>query len=63
VGALDARALFYLQSRGLPEEDARLLLIQAFGEAILESMPLLKAASKELPDKLRQFMQQGAVNN
>lgn len=35
VGTLDERALFYLQSRGLPEPEARALLVQAFlGEAV-----------------------------
>ena len=30
VGQLDANALFYLRSRGLPEEDAKRLLTSAF---------------------------------
>ena len=30
VGALDEEALFYMRSRGLPEADARALLMQAF---------------------------------
>lgn len=35
VGTLDESALFYLQSRGLPEPEARALLVQAFlGEVI-----------------------------
>ena len=35
VGALDEEALFYIRSRGLPEADARALLIEAFlGEVI-----------------------------
>ena len=32
VGDLDAEALFYLRSRGIPEKDARRLLINAFLE-------------------------------
>ncbi|MFS8037984.1 Fe-S cluster assembly protein SufD [Xanthobacter sp. AM11] len=35
AGALDDKMLFYLRSRGLPEKEAELLLIQAFvGEAV-----------------------------
>lgn len=35
VGALDEEALFYIMSRGLPEPDARALLIEAFlGEVV-----------------------------
>lgn len=30
VGALDERALFYMQQRGLPEDEARALLVHAF---------------------------------
>ena len=30
IGELDASALFYLQSRGLPPEAARRLMLQAF---------------------------------
>ncbi|MDP1574890.1 MAG: SufD family Fe-S cluster assembly protein [Coxiellaceae bacterium] len=34
VGCLDVNALFYLQSRGIPESEARALLIQAFADEI-----------------------------
>ncbi|HUD40455.1 MAG TPA: Fe-S cluster assembly protein SufD [Dokdonella sp.] len=34
VGQLDERALFYLRSRGIPAEDARTLLTQAFCAAV-----------------------------
>ena len=30
VGALDAEQLFYLRSRGIPEDDARMMLVRAF---------------------------------
>jgi len=30
VGALDAAQLFYLRSRGIPEESARSMLVEAF---------------------------------
>jgi Fe-S cluster assembly protein SufD len=38
TGQLDATALFYLRSRGLEEAEARLLLIRAFAESILETI-------------------------
>jgi Fe-S cluster assembly protein SufD len=40
VGGLDADALFYMRQRGLPEAQARALLIEAFlGEAVSASLP------------------------
>ncbi len=36
VGALDANALFYMRQRGLPEAEARALLVEAF---LLEAVP------------------------
>jgi len=36
VGALDAAALFYIQSRGVPEPEAKALLTQAFVGEVLE---------------------------
>lgn len=39
VGELDAAALFYLRSRGIPESDARALLTYAFAEEVIESLP------------------------
>jgi Fe-S cluster assembly scaffold protein SufB len=36
IGQLDPAALFYLQARGIPKEQARLMLQQAFCEALLE---------------------------
>jgi Fe-S cluster assembly protein SufD len=36
VGALDAAALFYIQSRGVPEAEAKALLTQAFVGEVLE---------------------------
>ena len=38
VGALDEQALFYLRSRGIPETEARNLLILSFAESIVESV-------------------------
>jgi Fe-S cluster assembly protein SufD len=36
IGALDADALFYLRARGIPEEEAKGLLIRAFLEDAME---------------------------
>ncbi|MEE9479541.1 MAG: SufD family Fe-S cluster assembly protein, partial [Kiloniellales bacterium] len=46
VGDIDEEALFYLRSRGIPEKQARSLLVQAFlGEAIDEvGIPALHEA-------------------
>ncbi|MGE0858165.1 MAG: Fe-S cluster assembly protein SufD [Gammaproteobacteria bacterium] len=40
VGELDATALFYLRSRGVPEAEARALLTYAFAERVVEAIPL-----------------------
>ena len=40
TGQLDARALFYMQSRGIPEEEARKMLVQAFMNDILNDIEL-----------------------
>ena len=40
ISQLEADELFYLQSRGLNESDARHLLIDAFAAEILERIPL-----------------------
>ena len=36
VGALDEQALFYLRSRGIPESQARDMLVLSFAEAVVE---------------------------
>ncbi len=58
VGQLDEKALFYLRSRGLAEEDARRLLVQAFAAQTLDSIPV--AAMREhvatlLDERLRRL--------
>ncbi|MEM7431316.1 MAG: Fe-S cluster assembly protein SufD [Pseudomonadota bacterium] len=40
VGALDDRALFYLQSRGLDKQAARALLVRAFAQQIVQTIPI-----------------------
>jgi Fe-S cluster assembly protein SufD len=44
AGGLDERALFYMRSRGVPEAEARALLIEAF---------LVEAIPEGLPDEIR----------
>lgn len=44
AGAVDEAALFYMRARGLPEPDARALLVEAF---------LDEAVSEDLPDDVR----------
>lgn len=38
TGQLDAAALFYMRTRGIPEEEARLMLTQAFMADVVESI-------------------------
>ena len=43
VGALDEDALFYIRSRGLPEAEARALLIQAFMREVVDRIAHVQA--------------------
>lgn len=45
VGQIDERALFYLRSRGIPQADARRMLVTAFCQAMLDGIadPALRA--------------------
>ncbi|MDP5081692.1 MAG: Fe-S cluster assembly protein SufD, partial [Winogradskyella sp.] len=40
IGQLDDSALFYLRSRGIPEKEARALLMFAFGNTVLDSVKI-----------------------
>lgn len=40
TGDLDAKALFYMQSRGIDPETARQLLVEAFADEVIEHTPL-----------------------
>lgn len=40
VGQLDESAIFYMQSRGIPEKEARALLMYAFGNSVLSSVKI-----------------------
>lgn len=45
IGQLDEKAMFYLQSRGIPQKEAKALLMYAFSNEVIESIkiPALKA--------------------
>ncbi len=53
VGQLDPNAIFYLQSRGISTREARLLLMYAFGNEILDKIKVqpLRERLAELVDK------------
>jgi len=40
IGQLDESALFYMRSRGIPEKEARALLMYAFGNDVLDSVKI-----------------------
>ncbi|MBT8253645.1 MAG: Fe-S cluster assembly protein SufD [Flavobacteriaceae bacterium] len=40
IGQLDERALFYMRSRGIPEKEARALLMYGFANNVLESVKI-----------------------
>ena len=52
VGKLDQESLFYLRARGIPFEEARLLLMYAFADDVIQSLhsDALKARVKELTE-------------
>lgn len=41
TGSLDKNALFYLRSRGIPEQEARALLVHAFANEIIEKIDIV----------------------
>lgn len=55
TGRLDPASLFYLRSRGIDEQEARVLLIHAFAESVLSAVPgqaLRNYLHEKLADKL-----------
>jgi len=55
TGDLDDEALFYLQSRGIGKDSARVLLVHAFLGEVLERVPneiIRKAISEQIEDRL-----------
>ena len=55
VGQMDDEAIFYLRSRGLSHEEARILLIQAFAGDVLNRMPL-EALRRRVEGTLLQWL-------
>lgn len=51
VGQLDQASLWYMQSRGIAETDARRILLDAFAQEILETLPAFFPQAKFLPIK------------
>ena len=49
TGQLDQEAIFYLRSRGIPEKEAKKLLIQAFAKEIVDKIRL---------DKLKTYLEE-----
>ncbi len=55
IGQLDEKALFYLQSRGIPKKEAKALMLFAFGNDVVEKIkiPALKSRiTKLIAEKL-----------
>ncbi len=52
TGQLDERALFYMRSRGIPEGEARLMLMQAFMADVIDTISL-----EGLRDRLRHLVE------
>lgn len=52
TGQLDQRAMFYMRSRGIPEAEARLMLMQAFMADVIDSISL-----DGLRDRLRHLVE------
>jgi Fe-S cluster assembly protein SufD len=53
TGQLDENALFYMQSRGIPRKEARLLMLYAFAHEVIEKIQVtpLKDRINHLVDK------------
>lgn len=55
LGDLDAEAIFYLRARGIPEREARSLLVEAFIAELLERVPQ-EGARNLLHDRVRDWL-------
>ena len=56
---MDDDALFYLRARGIPERQARALLVQAFAGDVLNRMPLLALRTRMETELGRQLARWG----
>src|SRR5207237_4687509 len=61
VGQMDDDALFYLRARGLPLEQARTLLVQAFAGDVLNKMSLEVLRGRMEAELLRQLAKTGGM--
>ncbi len=52
IGQLDQNAMFYMRSRGIPEAEARMMLMQAFMEDVIDTVKI-----EALKTRLRQLVQ------
>ena len=48
VGQLDEDALFYLQSRGIPKDESRLMLMNAFANEVISQDQTTRSAGPDL---------------
>ena len=60
VGQMDEDALFYLRARGLPIDEARRLLIQAFAGDVLFHLPLASVRALADAELMRRLARAGA---
>ena len=56
VGDLDENALFYLQARGIYEEAARAMLVEAFAASVIDAAGLNPALSAHLQRHVREWL-------
>jgi len=61
VGQMDEDALFYLRARGIPCDEARGLLVQAFAGDVLNRMPLEPLRTRMEAELLRQLNKWGGT--
>ena len=52
IGQIDQTALFYMRSRGIPEQEARLMLMQAFMNDVIAGVRM-----DALKDRLRHLVE------
>lgn len=58
VGQLDEKAIFYLRSRGLGEDDARRILTRAFATSVVDKLPLealRETISRQVEERLAEL--------
>lgn len=52
VGELDPESIFFLTARGIPEDEARSILIQGFVSEVIESFPLTDEEKEQLGESI-----------